>query len=414
MRQTWFGRKLTAIGVSKLASIAAICAVVGCIGVTLVVLGHATTPTAAAEAENGVLSGNSKVVADTTASGSQAVRFGGSTTNMAVSNTCAAGYPHPSGMLMPTGDLVSNGSTWDQVYADDFTTDPFSRPLWEDGVVTTGTNPGADGSGNSATNYMTDPTKKAALLNNQYNIWSRLNGQDGAYASSSWATSNTTDINNECIKVASTYNASTSSFVTGGLATSYLHNIKYGRWETAYRIDTSTYVVYAHMLYGRDAAWPKFVENDLAEGNGTTNDTFFTTNHYDDSTGAATKVTVAKGVMPADGSTFSSWHREAVEWKPGEMDYYLDGTKFATIKSIAYAQAGTAADSSCTSAAVIARGYCYVDANAIPDNLSGADGQDLGLRRLVFQTETPHATVTATTPAPNAYIDWVAIWQLQQ
>lgn len=401
MRGVWFQRLAHNRALAVITAIATV-------GAIVVTATKAATFQAIAEAESGTVNGAS-IIADATASGGNAVQFVARTT----SPNCEAGSSNPSGFILPTGDLTSNGSMWEQVYADDFNSDPFTKPKWNDGIVVSGS--AGESSPSADQDYMLDPLKKADLLANKYNIWTKHHGQDLAFTTSWWDASSVT-VGNSCMKLASQFDATRGTFLTGGVATSYLHNVKYGRWEAAFRMDTSEKVKYAMMLYGRSASWPTYVEMDLAEGNAEAalpyNDSFFTTNHFGQPSPNNKKKTIATGVKPSDGTTINEWHRLAVEWKPGRLDYYLDGTRFATVISLAYAPTGTQEDSYCPS--IIKTRPCYVPANAIPDALSGQDGSDLGLRRFVFQTETARTGVTDTTFKPAAYLDWVAIYRLKQ
>lgn len=78
------------------------------VGVGLIIATHAQTPTANLESETGAKAGNVTAVSDANASGGSAVKFGAGS---------------PSGQAMPTGALIADGHTWQQVFADDFTKD---------------------------------------------------------------------------------------------------------------------------------------------------------------------------------------------------------------------------------------------------------------------------------------------------
>lgn len=119
------------------------------------------------------------------------------------------------------------------------------------------------------------------------------------------------------------------------------------------------------------------------------------------------------GEVQPDNGTYTTWHRLSVDFSPHRLDYFLDGTHL--VSAVTASSAGVEESADCPE--LIKEGklpgnICYVADDAIPDALT-YNGADLGARRFIFQTET----VTQATPdtfAPTAYIDWVAIYRLNE
>ncbi len=313
-----------------------------------------------------------------------------------------------SGIPLPSGPYTSptNGRTYDLLYADDFATDPFSRPTWNE-------------------KWISSSSKRADLLANKYNIWLTYDGGPStAHEETSWWRSKNVTHTPGALVLGSSWDAKANSdreypgqvgrLSTSGLSAGFLANtVKYGRWDVVWRMDTSEDVMYAIMLYGDSGAyWPLYVEIDIAEGNGDgQNDAFFTTLHYEGGEQGHEQRRLIGDVKTTND--YSNWHRLSVDFSPNRLDYYLDGTR--VVSAVTASSAGVEESGDCPDLIKqrkLPDNICYVADGAIPDSLT-YHGRDLGPRTFIFQTETA-TEATPSTPAPTADIDWVAIYRLRE
>jgi len=95
---------------NKYVPIFAVVVVFGGLGTALLLTSHAATPTASLEAENGTLSSPASKVSDTTASGSQAVKFSapsGGFQASCITSPHVCGYPDATNTGVPAGTTLT-------------------------------------------------------------------------------------------------------------------------------------------------------------------------------------------------------------------------------------------------------------------------------------------------------------------
>jgi len=137
----------------------------------------------------------------------------------------------------------------------------------------------------------------------------------------------------------------------------------YGRYSVRFKNDVLPGYASAWLLWPNSERWPDDGEIDFPEASLFGNKTVNAFSHYASSAGG----------QDWFGSSIvmtSAWHTATVEWAPGSVTFYLDGTKMGTSTKMTPATA----------------------------------------MHWVLQTETSYGTVPADTTSGHVLVDWVAQW----
>lgn len=253
--------------------------VVTAIGLKLLLGSHAAAPQAStAEAENGTLGGTTAQVADASASGGKALKFG--------TTGGGSGGSGPSGQAMPVGSVTSDGHTWTQTFSDDFTT---AVPTGSFPGSTYGTKwsvydegwPDTSGNGQQCPNEVLSTT--GGML--QWHLYTPSGAKP-------------------CVADPEPNNHQT-----------------YGRYSVRMKADSVAGWAIAYLLWpdsnnwgDGETDWPEAVMNSTSGVNG-----------------HATGSNPAENVFQADSHQgFTSWHTYTTEWEPNKINYYIDNTLLGT------------------------------------------------------------------------------------
>jgi beta-glucanase (GH16 family) len=190
--------------------------------------------------------------------------------------------PPASGMAMPTGDLPG----WKQTFTEDFNGEDLSRNWW----IYNG-QPSGDPGGWFSASHISQSGGRLVIGG------SRANTPNG------------------------------NIYATGGISNGKSFSQTYGKFDIRFRMDAGYGVNFVVLLWPTNDDWPP--EINIAEDNGLTKRTSFSsTLHFGGHGGDVTHLTRNKS-----GVDFTQWHTVGIEWTPGKLVMYLDGTKWANIDS---------------------------------------------------------------------------------
>lgn len=116
------------------------------------------------------------------------------------------------------------------------------------------------------------------------------------------------------------------TYTSGRVNTQGLHDFTYGYFEASIKMPAGTGFLPAFWMMPTDenlyGQWPRCGEIDIAEVLGNATDTAYGTLHY------GNPHSQSQGSLTlSDGDFTSEYHTYAVEWLPGEMNWYIDGVK---------------------------------------------------------------------------------------
>lgn len=247
-------------------------------GIVYMAASRALIPVAATEPEKGTLQSPAAAVADSTASGGQAVKFANTTPNVII----------PSGEPMPVGDLTG----WRQVLAENFNVN-----------VTAGNFPG---------------TAYSKTFSAYPDGWKDTSG-NGTYMSSK--------VNSVSGGILDFYLRTENGVVLVAAPTPKLNQSSspgdqlYGRYAVRFRADAVPGYKTAWLLWPASDNWEEG-EIDFPEG---------------DLTGTISGFSHCAGPNPAanclvasTNQRFTSWHTAVTEWIPGKVTFYLDNEQIGT------------------------------------------------------------------------------------
>jgi hypothetical protein len=239
------------------------------LGILALATSQAATISVASEAETGTIAGQAASKADTNASAGTSVVFGTG--------------PDES---IPTGDIVSNGHTWSQTFADDFASDTAvgSFPgsvysakwsVYDEGWPDTSRN------GQQCPNEVLSTT--GGML--RWHLFTPVGAKP-------------------CVAVPLPNNSQT-----------------YGRYAVRFKASATPGWAMAWLLWPDSDSWNDG-ETDFPEG---------TLDSTINAFGHAVGTNPANNIFSADsGQLFTSWHTAITEWTPTSIKYYLDGTLLGT------------------------------------------------------------------------------------
>lgn len=92
----------------------------------------------------------------------------------------------------------------------------------------------------------------------------------------------------------------------------------YGRYEIRLRATAVANYGVAYLLWPKSEVWPRDGEIDFPEGR--LNGTIHGFVHHQGATSGSDQYAVNSGV------TFTDWHTTVIEWTPGAVAFYIDGT----------------------------------------------------------------------------------------
>ena len=282
------------------------------IGIKLLLGSHAATPsTAAGEAESGTKAGTTSVVADTSASGGNALQFG--------TVASGGGGTSPSGQAMPTGNLTMSNSlgshTYTPIFKDDFTVDA-ATGSW--GTSDAGAILYKNSSNNNAGWYEYPDGWSATYTNGAvgYEPSQVLSVHDGQldFYLHTW--------NGHPVGANPSPNAGTS----GNYQT-------YGAYSFRIKVSNTMSDFYsAWLLWPQDESKWCQAESDFPEANlGSLNGfSVFAHNQCNSSGG--------NGGQDYFGSStnMAAWHTYTETWGPGYRSYYVDGSLIGTSTTNVY------------------------------------------------------------------------------
>jgi beta-glucanase (GH16 family) len=119
-----------------------------------------------------------------------------------------------------------------------------------------------------------------------------------------------------------------SAYTSGRITTAGLQERTYGRYEARIKLPAGQGMWPAFWMLGNNigtVGWPACGEIDIMENIGKTPATVYGTLHgpgYSGANGLQNKYTLASG------NFYDAFHIYAVEWEPGEIRWYLDGTLY--------------------------------------------------------------------------------------
>ncbi len=264
------------------------------LGVAIVGIGRALTPTQSLEPETGVLASGAVTGTDSTASGGSYVKFPSAS---------------PSGQVMPVGDLSLDGHTWHQVVDEDFTKDA-ALGSWGSACGTTPVYTGATGTQWNSyptcyhDTYQARPYRADQVLSvhdGTLDFW--LHTVDGKPAG-----------------------ANPSPILSGG--SSYQ---TYGVYSA--RLKTSTTALTE--FYAAWLLWP------VSDANYTCAESDFPESQLSSGSVNAFSHYCNGGNQQAAFSSSDNktqWHTYTQEWGPGKRSYYLDGVLIGSTTNSVWSQ----------------------------------------------------------------------------
>jgi len=137
----------------------------------------------------------------------------------------------------------------------------------------------------------------------------------------------------------------------------------YGRYSVRFKSDSIANYAAAFLLWPDSESWPNDGEIDFPEG--TLNGSINAFAHYASASGGQDAFSSNK--------PFTSWHTATVEWTPGKVAFYLDGTIIGT------------------------------STTKVPSNPM----------HWVLQTDTAYGAVPTNGDSGNIQVDWVTIYTRQ-
>lgn len=121
-------------------------------------------------------------------------------------------------------------------------------------------------------------------------------------------------------------------FTSARISTKGLHSWKYGRFEARMRLPGGQGIWPAFWMLGDDideVGWPKCGEIDIMEVIGREPSTLYGTLHGPGYSGAES---TGGNIKLASGKFADGFHVFAVEWRPGEIEWFLDGKIYSRKK----------------------------------------------------------------------------------
>jgi beta-glucanase (GH16 family) len=112
------------------------------------------------------------------------------------------------------------------------------------------------------------------------------------------------------------------TWTTGGIATRPRLARRYGRYAVRLRFEAGTGVAHTALLVPADGSWPP--EIDFSEDNGRGAQRDYATLHH-----GADNTQIQRSV-PVD---LTKWHTLGVAWRPGRIEYLLDGRVWSRVRS---------------------------------------------------------------------------------
>lgn len=204
---------------------------------------------------------------------------------------------------------------WKLVWSDEFDGPNGSAPdptIWTHEV-------GGGGWGNDELEYYTDGTESSVVQDGNLVITAKTDGASAYQCANDGA-------GGACQYTSARITSQPKANVTGFAAT-------YGRFEARMKVPQGKGLWPAFWLLGTDidqVGWPKCGEVDVMEilGNDTT--TMYGSLHSDQGAG---EWSTGKPFVLSAGSFAGDFHVFAIEWKQGQVDFFVDQTKYETVTS---------------------------------------------------------------------------------
>jgi hypothetical protein len=258
----------------KVSSIIVFVLVMAGIGTYLLLQSRAASPFASVDASSGTLAGVASLITDTSTSSGKAVEFG------SVSNST-----DPSGVAMPVGNLTG----WNQIFADDFTSNVSLGSGFPSGAYDNTWGTYGDIADNSGQSYY-DNAKSVSVSNGELDIYMHTAGSE-----------------NMCGEM---YPASNGSRISQ----------TYGMYSVRYRVDLTNGYGGVWLLWPQDGQWPLHGEIDFPEGG--FNGDMYAYAHYANANGGQDNYST--------NTLYGGWHTATTVWTPGKEQFYLDGNLIGT------------------------------------------------------------------------------------
>jgi beta-glucanase (GH16 family) len=163
-------------------------------------------------------------------------------------------------------------------------------------------------------------------FNGSLSQWGLYEGQPGGDPGGWFRRSHVTTVDGKAVIKASREDTPNGNiYASGGMNSGRSFSQTYGRFEFRFRMDEGYGVSFALLLWPNQEIWPP--EIDIAEDRGKGRDLLHTSLHY------GTANDHHQIMRDHDGVDTTRWHTAGVEWRPGRLDYLLDGDVWATVES---------------------------------------------------------------------------------
>jgi len=279
----------------------------GLIGTAMLLASHAATPTASVESESATVAGTVSKVADASASGGQAVKFG------AAGSGCAAGEIGTPPNCYPTPPApLQSGKQWNVIFNDDFNGTSLDTSKWT---------PCFDWNSGSCTN--TFNSGKEHYMPSQVQLsggTAKLVAEplSPPYSSSS------------CYQSSCTYKAGLISTArpNAGDGSAYRFPFTYGYIEGRMKYPAVSGMFTAFWMLPTDTSYSYRSEVDIVEILGGDPDTIFMTYHYNNRSQYYTPNNGNHNNGACAVKDYSTdWVRFGFDWEPTYVAWYINGVK---------------------------------------------------------------------------------------
>jgi beta-glucanase (GH16 family) len=152
--------------------------------------------------------------------------------------------------------------------------------------------------------------------------WSLYSGQPKSSAAAYWKPSQVS-VRDGMLTLRTSYDRALGKYVSGGLDDARARDgvQTYGTYLMRFRMDSGNGVGDVALLYPAGGGWPPEIDFTESGGSRTTS---VATLHY-----GSTNHEIHRTVQ----ADFTKWHVAGVTWRPGVLQYSLDGHVYATVRS---------------------------------------------------------------------------------
>lgn len=253
--------------------------VFACAGYFALHISHAATYAVATEAENGTISGNATKIADSSASGSNAVKFGGSSGSLA---GCSGG-----GVVTPCMNGANSGSG----------TSGFGAPKFDDEF---------NGTSLDTTKWTTGWFGTG--------ITQAVNSSEPVCMSPSHVVESNGELDLNATIASSSCGGKTQPDTSGMVTSDGKYQFTYGAMEARIWVPGSGPIYEWPSWWTDGQNWPADGEIDVLEGLGGDACAHYHVTAYPNGMGAC-----------ATGTFTGGWHTYSANWQPGSLKFYYDG-----------------------------------------------------------------------------------------